>query len=266
MQLPIEAVERSKEQPRKRFDERQLEELAASIREHGVVEPILVRRHGERYRIVAGERRWRAAQRAGLKEIPALLRDARRPRGLRARARREPPAHRPERGRGGRGLRVPPEGARAYAGAGGRRGSARSARRSRTRCGCSSSRPTSATWCATGGWRWATPGHCSRLERADVIRRTAQEVARGGLSVRATEALVRKALAPPEGAKKGNGASADTASVRAVVTQAAAPARRALPPHPAHRAGRQGRDRVHLARGARRDPVADRGIEGRHRP
>jgi len=74
--LPVEAIERSAGQPRKRFDEARLEELAASIREHGVVEPILVRRHGARYRIVAGERRWRAAQRAGLQEIPAVVRDA----------------------------------------------------------------------------------------------------------------------------------------------------------------------------------------------
>ncbi|HEX9292020.1 MAG TPA: ParB/RepB/Spo0J family partition protein [Anaeromyxobacteraceae bacterium] len=76
LSLPIEAVERSPEQPRKRFDEARLEELASSIREHGIVEPILVRRHGQRYRIVAGERRWRAAQRAGLKEVPALVREA----------------------------------------------------------------------------------------------------------------------------------------------------------------------------------------------
>ncbi len=76
LSLPIEAVDRSSAQPRKRFDEARLEELAASIREHGVVEPILVRRAGARYRIVAGERRWRAAQRAGLKEIPAILREA----------------------------------------------------------------------------------------------------------------------------------------------------------------------------------------------
>ncbi len=77
LQLPIEAVERSQHQPRKRFDDKQLEELAASIREHGIVEPILVRKDGAgRYRIVAGERRWRAAQRAGLKEVPALVREA----------------------------------------------------------------------------------------------------------------------------------------------------------------------------------------------
>jgi ParB family chromosome partitioning protein len=76
MQLPIEAVERNPGQPRKRFDDAKLEELASSIREHGVVEPILVRREGAKYRIVAGERRWRAAQRAGLREIPAVVREA----------------------------------------------------------------------------------------------------------------------------------------------------------------------------------------------
>lgn len=76
LHLPIEAVERNPDQPRKRFDEAKLEELAASIREHGVVEPILVRREGTKYRIVAGERRWRAAQRAGLREVPAILREA----------------------------------------------------------------------------------------------------------------------------------------------------------------------------------------------
>jgi len=76
LQLPIEAVERNPRQPRKRFDEARLEELAASIREHGVVEPILVRREGGKYRIVAGERRWRAAQKAGLREVPAILREA----------------------------------------------------------------------------------------------------------------------------------------------------------------------------------------------
>jgi ParB family chromosome partitioning protein len=76
MQLPIESVQRNAGQPRKSFDDRRLEELAASIREHGVLEPILVRRAGAGYAIVAGERRWRAAQRAGLREIPALLREA----------------------------------------------------------------------------------------------------------------------------------------------------------------------------------------------
>ncbi len=74
--LPIEAVERNPDQPRKHFAEPALEELAASIREHGVIQPILVRREGGSYRILAGERRWRAAQRAGLKEVPAVVREA----------------------------------------------------------------------------------------------------------------------------------------------------------------------------------------------
>jgi ParB family chromosome partitioning protein len=76
LSLPIEAVERSPVQPRKRFEDGDLDELAASIREHGVVEPILVRRHGQGYRIIAGERRWRAAQRAGLRDVPAIVREA----------------------------------------------------------------------------------------------------------------------------------------------------------------------------------------------
>jgi len=76
LMLPVEAIERNPKQPRKRFEESKLEELAASIREHGIVEPILVRKDGARYRILAGERRWRAAQRAGLAEVPAVLREA----------------------------------------------------------------------------------------------------------------------------------------------------------------------------------------------
>jgi ParB family chromosome partitioning protein len=76
LSLPIEAIERCAEQPRKRFEEARLEELASSIREKGILEPILVRRDGMKYRIIAGERRWRAAQRAGLKEIPAVVREA----------------------------------------------------------------------------------------------------------------------------------------------------------------------------------------------
>jgi len=76
LMLPVEAIERNPKQPRKRFEEAKLEELAASIREHGIVEPILVRKEGAHYRILAGERRWRAAQRAGLKEVPAVLREA----------------------------------------------------------------------------------------------------------------------------------------------------------------------------------------------
>jgi ParB family chromosome partitioning protein len=63
-------------QPRQYFDEDKLKELAASMKAQGVLQPLLVRREGERYRIIAGERRWRAAQQAGVKELPVLVREA----------------------------------------------------------------------------------------------------------------------------------------------------------------------------------------------
>ena len=63
-------------QPRERFDEESLTSLAASIAEVGVVQPVIVRKAPEGYEIIAGERRWRAAQRAGLRDVPALVRDA----------------------------------------------------------------------------------------------------------------------------------------------------------------------------------------------
>ncbi|MBI5543074.1 MAG: ParB/RepB/Spo0J family partition protein [Deltaproteobacteria bacterium] len=74
--LPIEDLERDDRQPRQHFDSAALEELASSIRSKGIVQPILVRKDSGRYRIIAGERRWRAAQLAGLKEVPAIVREA----------------------------------------------------------------------------------------------------------------------------------------------------------------------------------------------
>jgi ParB family chromosome partitioning protein len=62
------------DQPRRHFAEEALEELGASIKRHGVIQPIVVRPHGGSYQIVAGERRWRAAQRAQIHEIPAIIR------------------------------------------------------------------------------------------------------------------------------------------------------------------------------------------------
>jgi ParB family chromosome partitioning protein len=75
-EVDIDLIEPNNVQPRTRFDETQLEELAQSIKTNGVVQPILVRKtNGGRYQIVAGERRWRAAQRAGLQRIPSVIRD-----------------------------------------------------------------------------------------------------------------------------------------------------------------------------------------------
>ena len=73
--LPVEAIRPNPAQPRRRFDEDRLRELAASIRRRGVIQPLIVRPSGEGWEIVAGERRWRAAQAAGLAEVPVLVRD-----------------------------------------------------------------------------------------------------------------------------------------------------------------------------------------------
>ncbi|KQR83611.1 ParB/RepB/Spo0J family partition protein [Sphingomonas sp. Leaf343] len=73
--LPVSALAPHPEQPRRHFDEAMLDELAASIASRGVIQPIVVRPHGHQYQIVAGERRWRAAQRARLHEVPVVVRD-----------------------------------------------------------------------------------------------------------------------------------------------------------------------------------------------
>lgn len=75
VQLAIEEVQPDKSQPRRHFEDAKIEELAASIRSKGVIQPILVRRDGSKYRIIAGERRWRASQRAGLKYVPVLVKE-----------------------------------------------------------------------------------------------------------------------------------------------------------------------------------------------
>ena len=74
-EIPVSQIEPNPDQPRREFDETALEELAASIREMGIISPITVRQaSNDRYQIIAGERRWRASQRAGLNTIPAYIR------------------------------------------------------------------------------------------------------------------------------------------------------------------------------------------------
>ena len=73
--IPLDAIVPNPQQPRSRFDDEALENLAASIREVGVLQPIVVRQSGGDYVLVAGERRWRAAEMVGLDEIPAIIRD-----------------------------------------------------------------------------------------------------------------------------------------------------------------------------------------------
>lgn len=75
MEIDIDLIDPNPEQPRTRFADDNLEELAASIRSSGVIQPIVLRPKGERYEIVAGERRWRASQKAELRRIPAVVRE-----------------------------------------------------------------------------------------------------------------------------------------------------------------------------------------------
>ena len=73
---PVEQIRPKPDQPRKHFDEQSLESLAVTIKEKGVLQPLLVRRVGNRYELIAGERRLRAAKKAGLEEVPVLIREA----------------------------------------------------------------------------------------------------------------------------------------------------------------------------------------------
>ena len=215
--LPVEAVERSQEQPRKRFDERELDELAASIRIHGVVEPILVRRRGDGYRIVAGERRWRAAQRAGLKEIPALVREASDEEAFELALVEN--LQRAD-------LNAIEE-AEAYEVLVREHGLTQE--QVAERVGKERSTVTNALRLLKlpGDVRDLVRdgrlemGHARALlplERADAIRRAAQQVARDSLSVRATEALVRRLLSPPEGGRRG-AAGREGANVKELVNR-----------------------------------------------
>ena len=75
VELPLGDIDPNRDQPRKKFDEEALAQLADSIRHSGVISPILVARDGSRYTIIAGERRWRAARIAGIATIPAIVRE-----------------------------------------------------------------------------------------------------------------------------------------------------------------------------------------------
>ena len=73
--ISINLIDPNRKQPRKRFDEEKLEELAESIKEHGIIEPLVVKKVDSRYQLIAGERRWRAARKAKIKEVPVVIGD-----------------------------------------------------------------------------------------------------------------------------------------------------------------------------------------------
>ncbi|MBQ9960635.1 MAG: ParB/RepB/Spo0J family partition protein [Firmicutes bacterium] len=74
-EIPLSQIEANSEQPRKNFDDLSLAELTASVKEYGILQPIILSREGERYIIIAGERRYRAATLAGLEKIPAIIKN-----------------------------------------------------------------------------------------------------------------------------------------------------------------------------------------------
>lgn len=74
-EINIDEIVVNNKQPRKDFDEEKLEELAASMEQHGVLQPVILRKIGRGYELVAGERRWRAAAKAGIKKIPAVVKE-----------------------------------------------------------------------------------------------------------------------------------------------------------------------------------------------
>ena len=73
--ISVDLIDNNPEQPRKSFNEEKLNELAESIQQHGIVQPLIVQKRDERYTIIAGERRFRAARIAGLREVPAIVRE-----------------------------------------------------------------------------------------------------------------------------------------------------------------------------------------------
>ena len=78
LEIDIQQIEPNLEQPRKFFDEEKIQELADSIQKHGLIQPLIVSKVGDYYKIIAGERRWRAAKKAGLKKLPVVVKSIRR--------------------------------------------------------------------------------------------------------------------------------------------------------------------------------------------
>lgn len=102
--LPIEDIVPNPNQPRIHFNETELRELSESIQEHGVLQPLLVRKHGNGYEIIAGERRYQASKLAGLEELPVIIKDVNDEEMLGPCAYRESSAFRSEPCRRGKGL------------------------------------------------------------------------------------------------------------------------------------------------------------------
>ena len=190
LEVPVNAVSPNPKQPRTHFDDEAIASLAVSIREVGILQPIVVRKAGAGYELIAGERRLRAAKLAGLATIPAVVRDSEDADTLREALIEN--IHREDLG--------PIELAEAFRRCSTTSGSSRRSWRigwvcrghtSRTRSGCSSSRSTCSSCSRTGRCRPVTPGRCWRS--ATPRRRTRSRCARPrrAFTVREVEELVR---------------------------------------------------------------------------
>ena len=188
---------------------RGLDELAQSIKSNGIIQPIVVRKVGDRFQIIAGERRWRAAQKAGLLRVPVVVRDVRAGPGAiapRDGAHREHPARESESDR--RSARLPPAGRRVPADAGrDRRGGRQGSRDGRQLPAPAEAARRSAR---RGRVRHAVDGPCARAAGAADARPTSAASratsSRASLSVRETESLVKKiAEATPRRRRAGAG-------------------------------------------------------------
>ena len=192
--------------PRRNFSDAELEELAASIKERGIIQPIVVRAvrgAKDAYEIIAGERRWRAAQRAGLHEVPIVLRRGDRRRGARACHHRERAAHRPQcAGRGGR-----------LSGAGERvRSQPRRDRQDRRQepQPCHQHAAAAEAVGADQGLYQRRQAHsrpCAHADRRSRPEAMAREIVERGLNVRQVEALAQGAREASEGKRQAQARS-----------------------------------------------------------
>ena len=189
-ELPVGEIRPNPRQPRTVFDEDALEELVGSIREIGVLQPIVVRDVGDGYELIMGERRWRATQVAGLATIPAIIRDTDDADLLRDALLENLHRSRAQPARGGGRLPAAAGRLRLHArGAGDPHRSGRG-RRSRTRCACSKLPPLVQRRVAAGV---LSAGHARALlglTDAAAMERLAQRIVAEGLSVRAVEEIV----------------------------------------------------------------------------
>ena len=250
---PVGATSRASASTTQRLDE-----LAASITNQGIIQPLVVRKRGDGegggYELIAGERRWRAAQRAGLQEVPVVVKDVQRARGLRAGAGREPAARGPEPDRGGRGLPAAGRRVRLHAGAAG------GARGQGPRDGGQRAAPAASCRrrCATSSPSGELPMGHARALLGPRRRRGDRAGRRPGGAEAAVGAPGRGAGAARARRRQGQEARGGDAAVDGVDArpraEAGARVRHPGAPGAEDDPGRQDRDRLPLARSARLDP------------